>query len=191
MKSPLLAASDWVFGINDPSIIAWIIVFFYALGTFYCWLALYSPSLGNDFGKQSLWMALAVILLLLGFNKQLDLHDLVLGTLRKIISGENPSIVLKGLLAVCLTAIGGATLWLGNKLVFHSNRELLCSYFALLSLLGLQVLRFLPGPAGAILAAHPITEEEGLLHVHYIELIELPILLFICYWARRQSRTIT
>ena len=187
MKPRIFAASDWVFGINDPSLIAWVIVAAYGFATFFCWRAQNSSRVGKTPGKRMLWASLSLMLLLLGFNKQLDLHDLVMDIVADVVSGENRSRALQGFLIVGVIVLGAAALWLGNKFLRESSRELRWAYFAFLSLLVFQFLRFMPGTMGRLLVTHIFTEEEGLFHVHTIELIELPILIIISYWALFQS----
>lgn len=124
MKILTVAASQWVFGFNDPSIIAWVIVCFYFLGTFFCWRAQSSLPVQDDAKKRILWITLAIFLLLLGFNKQLDLHDLIMEGVRDMSSNERQSIAGKGGLSVFLIAIGGVAIWLGNK--FFSRPIMSC-----------------------------------------------------------------
>lgn len=84
MQTTLLAViidGRWYPGIGDPTVKAWFIVATYLAGAVLsglCWTKrnqLVGPSLVRRFGAY--WLVLAVTLLLLGINKQLDLQSLV------------------------------------------------------------------------------------------------------------------
>ena len=91
--------------------------------------------------------------------------------------------LLGGMIAIAILL--AVVVWLFRfNILRKASNELRCAYVTLVSLLGLQVLRFLPGPISGLLLLHVFTEEEGLLHIHAIELLELGSLVAISYLAR-------
>jgi len=67
----------WSPGIGDPSIIGWLTVLAYFLAAWMCWKARRAASISERPGARrsaALWTAIAVALVLLGINKQLDLQ---------------------------------------------------------------------------------------------------------------------
>lgn len=64
----------WAPGIGDPTPLGWVTVLLYALGAWQCWrlAAGHAPPLLPQ--ERRLWWALALLLLALGLNKQLDLQ---------------------------------------------------------------------------------------------------------------------
>ena len=79
---------------------------------------------------------------------------------------------------------------LAAKSLRQSNREVRWAYGILAVLLAVLVLRFLPGPIADLLVTHVFTEEDGLLHVHTIELLELGCLTLLAAlaWTSQQAR---
>lgn len=70
----------WHPGIGDPSIFGWITVVFYLIAVLVC--AQKAVTLKNLGQGYRFWMCLAIFLLLLGINKQLDLQTWFTQTLR-------------------------------------------------------------------------------------------------------------
>jgi hypothetical protein len=64
---------NWTPGIGDPTIGGWITVALYALATISCWLT--AHRLGTTPREQRIWWSIAVLFLVLGINKQLDLQS--------------------------------------------------------------------------------------------------------------------
>jgi hypothetical protein len=62
----------WRPGIGDPTFMGWFTVGVYLLGAFYCWRAATKARGAAEFRR--FWLGLAVLLLALGINKQLDLQ---------------------------------------------------------------------------------------------------------------------
>lgn len=65
----------WTPGIGDPSLLGWFTVFAYLAAAAACAMA--ARRGGGDAGSLRLWNILAVVLLALGINKQLDLQSLL------------------------------------------------------------------------------------------------------------------
>lgn len=89
----LLAAKDWEFGIGDPTVLGWTITAAYAVTS---WLALRAAAAASGWrghqvhgarigeGILRFWLFIALVMLVLGVNKQLDLQRLLTQTAREI-----------------------------------------------------------------------------------------------------------
>ena len=188
MKYPIIAASQWTFGINDPSLIAWLIFVVYFVTAILCWRARAGALPARESGTRILWIVLSFCLILLGLNKQLDLHRLVMDVGRELIAERKHSLVLRGGIIAGTGVLAGCVLLLGLKFLRGSNREVRWAYAIFFDLLGVEVLRFLPGPMSGLLVTHVFTAEEGLFHIHTIELLELGSLTVIGLLARASVR---
>jgi predicted RNA-binding Zn-ribbon protein involved in translation (DUF1610 family) len=66
---------QWTLGVNDPTIIAWVIALLYLIAAVRC---IYKAKASKQFGgNYQFWLYLAAFLFLLGINKQLDLQSLL------------------------------------------------------------------------------------------------------------------
>jgi hypothetical protein len=78
--SHLLADTDWRPALGDPHAFAWVIVAVYLLASWFCLAAGRSQSIGShgriDLWFRRFWMVLAVLMLGLALNKQLDFQTL-------------------------------------------------------------------------------------------------------------------
>lgn len=187
LVAPILA--QWKFGINDPSFIAWLICGVYFVAAGLCWRARDAAVSPATPQSRTLWTLLSLSLVVLGFNKQLDLHQLAAIAAKDLVAARHD--VPQWLLAVvglCVAVAGLALTWLVVKRYARALVDLRWELGIFVSLLVLQVLRFLPGPISKLLLAHVITEEEGVLHIHIIELFELAGLVAISYRAWARSR---
>jgi len=187
MNLAILGQSQWTFGVNDPSIFAWLIFAAFFLAACFCWLASRSPE-GHDLPRRNLaWVLMSIILVVLGINKQLDLHQLVLDYVRELFASTNIS-ELSPVIWVAIAVVAGSLTVLAWRVCvtypFRFNRHLFFAFGALIIFLGAQVVRFLPGPTSRLLVAHVFSVEEGLFHLHVIELIELGSLMVIGFFAR-------
>lgn len=68
---------NWSPGIGDPTIGGWITVALYLLASISCWITArkISPSHTQLLHERHTWLTIAVLFLLLGINKQLDLQS--------------------------------------------------------------------------------------------------------------------
>lgn len=69
-------ADGWRPGIGDPSVMGWFTVAAYFFAAFLCKRAGAYARIRGDMGARQFWTMLAVLLLALGINKQLDLQTL-------------------------------------------------------------------------------------------------------------------
>jgi hypothetical protein len=67
----------WSPGIGDPTIGGWVTVVLYLLAAISCWITArrLSPAYAKLLHERHTWLAIAVLFLLLGINKQLDLQS--------------------------------------------------------------------------------------------------------------------
>lgn len=67
----------WSPGIGDPTIGGWITVVLYLSASISCWITArqLSPAYAQLLRERHAWLAIAVLFLLLGINKQLDLQS--------------------------------------------------------------------------------------------------------------------
>ena len=181
MEHPIIAAKPWAFGINDTSLLAWLICILYFVLAIICWRI----SAVSESRKRLLWAALAMSLVVLGLNKQLDLHQLIIEAVSNSFTGPTyDEFPIAEILSVGAIIVVGVALALGFKVKLATSYSLRWAYLALSVLLAAELFRFLPGAMSTFLAAHLFSEEEGLFHVHVIELIELVCLVAIGYFAR-------
>jgi hypothetical protein len=71
---------EWFSGVGDQSLVGWLITLGYMLGAFLCLRA----ASGGGGEEARLWLCIGVAFLLLGVNKQLDLHSLLTRMLRDL-----------------------------------------------------------------------------------------------------------
>lgn len=190
MKILTVAASTWTFGINDPSLIAWVIFGVFFAVAYLCWRARTNATLALEPRIPLLWTILSIALILLGVNKQLDLHRLIMDVGRDLVAAQawrSYSPVLLGVFVTSVVVLGVFVLLFGINGFRVSNRELRIAYGTLIGLLAAQVVRFLPGPIAGILVTH-IFADEGLFHTHLIEFLELGCLGMIGFVARADAR---
>ena len=169
--------NTWTLGFNDPSLIAWLLVAAYLCVAYLCWRAGKRTGGGSQATSAPLWTLLALSFVLMGVNKQLDLHQPILDALRNIWtdqSGSKPIFWDSAILAVA----GMVAIALGISfftLLHKATRLAQWSFGILVSLLAAQAVRFLGGPVSELLVTH-VFADEGILHIHLIELLELACL---------------
>jgi 4-amino-4-deoxy-L-arabinose transferase-like glycosyltransferase len=66
--------SDWHFGINDPDPVGWIIFTAYLVTAALCWTNVWRRSRTDFLGERLMWPCLALLMLVFGINKQLDIQ---------------------------------------------------------------------------------------------------------------------
>jgi hypothetical protein len=175
----VIAQLEWQLGINDPTVIAWIIFGLYLVASLLCWRTFaYCEKVNGT--RPRAWVILSLMLFSLAVNKQLDLHSLAIQKLREIPIG-NSGKWLGYLLACAITT----TLFFA---IFRlsSSMRMRTATIALFSIVFLQAVRFANLTVGAFLSAHPISD-DGLFHTHVIEILELFLISLICYCAYRNS----
>lgn len=198
MSTFFVAQSNWTFGLNDPSIFAWLILVLIFLAAYFCWAAI-EPSKAIDvISRNRTWVFLTIILVLLGINKQLDLHLLVMEKMGDFLATTNFGDLSRTLLlaiAVMLFVLLALAWRLLSRFLFHFRlgRHQFVALAALIVLLASQVARFLPGPLSHVLVGHVFSEDEkSLFHLHYIELLELICIMVVGFTAiasRMRNRT--
>lgn len=75
--TPIFAFTDgdrWRPGIGDPTVMGWLTVIAYFAAAFLCWRAATATKASYAPKVRWFWIAVAALLLFLGFNKQLDLQ---------------------------------------------------------------------------------------------------------------------
>ncbi|MFO0943147.1 MAG: hypothetical protein U0930_20620 [Pirellulales bacterium] len=198
-----LIAAAWKFGINDPTLIAWIIVVGYLVAMWYCWRVArstrncHSSSMettdstsatfaGKLFRSRAclLWYLLGAIMLLMGVNKQLDLHSLIVPRIQKALFWNEYWSVNAVIFVVVTSFLAITGLIVGIRLLMRQSHRLQLAYLALATLLTLEMVRFSPNRFSKLLVYHLLYEDESWLHVHTIELLELAVLVVICWLAR-------
>jgi hypothetical protein len=87
----------WVPGIGDPTFAGWLITVCYLIATFLCAAAAQTSATGPQLGERrfyslhegkTFWWAFALLMLLMGINKQLDLQSLCTITARHLAQKE-------------------------------------------------------------------------------------------------------
>jgi hypothetical protein len=83
------AAISWRPGIGDPTLLGWLTVVIYAITALLCArVSVASRRAPSRAGFPGVWMLYALILILLGLNKQLDLQTLVIEAGRQLALSE-------------------------------------------------------------------------------------------------------
>jgi hypothetical protein len=96
----------WSLKINDPTLIAWLCVAGYFVAAIVC--ALEANSCGRA-SYRRFWRGLALSCVMLGLNKQLDLHSYVLGVLRAF-GGTGP-VEMNGVAIVLAVIFAAGGIW--------------------------------------------------------------------------------
>lgn len=126
--SPLLLMQiGWRPGIGDPTFMGWLTVFTYLLVSITCWLRS-RTAVSNDFlGERRFWRGLAVILLLLGINKQLNFLSFFTSLSRTLAwqqewwqERQSVQLLLVGIVVLLLVALIGASFWGLRRLPRHN-----------------------------------------------------------------------
>jgi MFS family permease len=82
---------NWQPGIGDPTVLGWLTVAAYLFAAVACgWAAWREPSIrgGRRTKPVAFWLVLAILLTLLGINKQLDLQSLLTVVARRLLSNQ-------------------------------------------------------------------------------------------------------
>ena len=150
MFSSMNELGRWQPGIGDPTLMGWLTVLAYFAAAWFCWRALQAivraprASLRGRWRLAGFWWVLAILLLFLGINKQLDLQSLLtqIGRDMAVAQGwyeERRQIQLRFIVAMAVTSLivtVGAALWLR-----HHLRELADGLLGVGILLGFIAIR--------------------------------------------------
>ena len=184
---PLLALDRWTWGFNDPTVMGWTLTGTYFLAAVAAWRA---GSTGSS-RERTAWGLLALALVILGLNKQLDLQNLLRDRARELYLEQGwygSRHLLMGLaLTGVLLALAGGALVLRRGLP-GLTRPLRRALFLFLGLAGVILLRFLPIPALSGLLGYTLLESQSeVWHFHVVEVAELALLGWIAWEALREG----
>jgi hypothetical protein len=122
-----VVAGRWRPGIGDPTVLGWVTVAAYLFAALGCGLAAWREPMADGTRRprarpSRFWLALAVLMLALGVNKQLDLQSLVTQIGRDVISAwglysERRELQFGFIVAVAMTCAGalGAFFWAARR----------------------------------------------------------------------------
>jgi hypothetical protein len=141
---------NWVLGANDPGLIGWLTVIAYLATAALCYATgrIVSKAYACDRRpEQVFWFGLALALMALGFNKQLDLQTPFIGMSKHLAMAEGvyrERRVIQWGFIVFLAALGGSVLaWTCWKLR-HRWRDYWLAYGGILLLCGFVLLQASP-----------------------------------------------
>ena len=132
----------WSPGIGDPTVIGWVVVAAYAVAFVLCTLCV--TRLPPDDGDRGFWRFIAILMLLLGINKQLDLQTWFTQTGRDLAMsegwyGQRQKVQIAFI--AWLAAAGIAGQWWLFCLLRRRSPELRVAAFGLLTLAAFVVMR--------------------------------------------------
>jgi hypothetical protein len=176
-----VAVDAWTLKINDPTLIAWMCVAGYSIAAFVCAAEGKSTSRA---GERRFWRGLAVSCVVLGLNKQLDVHSYILEMLRGFAGRSSPAIKLSGMLLAVTFAVAGTWALLSVLANWRvATKRMKMAGLAVLLLGVVLAGRNTVSVLSHALGWHIFTEGESLLHIHVSELIELLLAAVIAYCA--------
>ena len=164
---------------NDPTLIAWMCVAGYLLAAIICAGVVEASALREKREKQ-FWMGVMGFCLVLGFNKQLDVHSYVLELLR-----EKTGLNFVGLTLALTFGMLGA--WSSYAMLKNLRQRTKWMVLASISVGALCVIlagRNTVPLLSTVLGWHMITEEQHFLHIHLSEVFELLLagLIILSVW---------
>ncbi len=190
--TPYLALEQWTWGFHDPTVMGWGLTAGYflaagAAGRAVCRTTTTGAARPGQGMARTVWALLALGLVLLGLNKQLDLQNLLRERARELYLEQGWHFSHRLLLRTVLTGVlvilaGGAlalmTGWL--QLAKAPRRTLLL----FLGLTGVILLRFLPIPGiTGVLGFTFLESRPEVWHFHGVELVELALVGWIAWEA--------
>lgn len=176
-----ITQSEWKLGINDPTVVAWVVWGLYVIATLLCWQSQRMSSKARACKKRpASWGVLSFVLFLLSVNKQLDLHTFVIQQLRRFHIGTTAEL----LVYVIICAIAATLFFIVWRRSWTTRMK--AAAIALFSIVAFQALRFSAMPMSEFLSVHPLAD-DGVFHTHIIEVLELILIGFICYCAYSNS----
>ena len=183
LMTPLLALDRWTWGFNDPTVMGWTLTgaYFLAAGAA-GWAAWRAGSAGSP-PERTAWGLLALALVMLGLNKQLDLQTLLQDWVKQVLEGQGwypQRRVLLGAftLGTVLALIGAAPPLL--RRMSHNSWQLRHAWIGLCCLLVMILLRFLPfRPLSGFLEFTLLEQGAEEWHLHVVELFEFAFAVWI------------
>ena len=167
---------NWKFSFSDPSLIGCTITVAYLIASGLCILAWNKCNKGANIIESRGWGFLFLVFMLLALNKQLDLHTLVIGVFKTFTKIQ---LIFSLVFALCACLFLALMFFKFFTKVSTSQRKVLICLGALLTIV---VLRFVPyAGIGDLLVSHVMWLDEGILHVHLVEVFELGFLFLICW----------
>ncbi|MES2467125.1 MAG: hypothetical protein V4675_07480 [Verrucomicrobiota bacterium] len=194
---PLLTLDRWTWGFNDPTVMGWTLTTAYFLAAVAAgWASRRTmtgaPGPGQGM-ERTVWGLLALALVLLGLNKQLDLQNLLRDRARELYLEQGWYASRHLLIGLALTGVLG-TLAAGALVLRRGLpgliRPLRRALLLLLGLAGVILLRFLPIPALSGVLGHTLLETQPeVWHFHVVEVLELALVGWIAWEARCSGTT--
>ena len=141
---------DWMLGANDPNLIGWLTAVAYLAVATLCYTTgraiLKASSCGRQ-PEQVFWFGLALVLVALGFNKQLDLQTPFLGLSKHLAMAagwyRERCVVQWAFIGCVAMVVGSALVWTCWKLR-HRWRDYWLAYVGIAFLLGFVLLQASP-----------------------------------------------
>lgn len=153
----------WQFQLNDSSAIGWVICMVYFVAAYFCVRAAIAKP------AAVLWWLNAAALVVLGINKQLDLHTLLFEA-RGIMFAGVFALIIATIIALCFRKFAIQLLAVDKSSIFVSAM--------IISLVAILSLRYLSIPwVSDALVVHVFTEDPGISHVHVVEVVELGMII--------------
>ena len=189
--SPLLALDRWTWGFNDPTVMGWTLTMGYFAAALACGIAARRAASVGPRRERMMWGLLALALVILGLNKQLDLQNLLRDRSRELYLEQGWYASRHLLIGLALTwvlvalAAGALVLRRGLPALTPPLRRALVLF---LGLAGVILLRFLPIPALSGLLGYTLLESQSeMWHFHVVEVAELALVGWIGREALRDS----
>ena len=124
---------NWIPGIGDPTIGAWVTVALYLLASGSCWISAQKLRLEDipRSNERRAWRAISVLLLALGINKQLDLQTALTAAGRVLAKNQGwyeqrqfvQLVFIALAVMICLIAAITLLLWARNSPISHRGRS--------------------------------------------------------------------
>ena len=112
------AAPDvWRFRANDPGTLSWIAVCAYLSTAALCWRAA-----KNDLQSREMWARFAIVLAVLGLNKQLDLQTLFINSVRSLTHDPGWYTDRSPVKRLCIHVLTSVSFW-GTGWMFWQKRN--------------------------------------------------------------------
>ncbi|MCB8982101.1 MAG: hypothetical protein H6657_32270 [Ardenticatenaceae bacterium] len=134
----------WRPGIGDPTFMGWLTVFTYLLASITCWLRSRTAISDDVQRERRFWQSLAVVLLLLGINKQLNFLSFFTSLSRTLAwqqewwqERRSVQMLLIGIVVLLIAVLIGASFWR----LRHLPRRILVASTGFWLLLGFVLIR--------------------------------------------------